>query len=443
MADVKISQLPAATALASAEITPIVQSGVSKKATMALIGQAIGVTSGAGDPNAASPEGALYLRNDGTGDSASSLYLRNSGSWWPLVGASEAGPILPSGVFSQPAGAVVVAGNTLTDINNALAAAPVGGVVWIGARTISIGASTIALNKSVQLLGNGITSKITGTASLLSANSGGSNSIIRGIEFAGPGLTTGGKGIVLNGCSFLHIERCVIHDVAAAAIHGAATLTNSNISIIGNYLYNFGLSGTTGVAAIQSVGVSGSPNTYNDRWVIIGNMISQMVNKGQEVGIGLDQITNSVIDRNALIMSAYYGGANGGGDGISCTGHHLSITNNTVLGLDDCAGILLLSFPGTGMTMSDVYVASNTSTGTNVTLGQGIGISDDGGGGPSNVVIENNRISTCAFGIRSFDSGFTTAMTNIVIRNNDLAGNGATTSFIAGTNAVMQNNKLA
>lgn len=439
MTDVKISQLPAAVTLGGADVTPIVQSGVSKKATMALIGQSLGVYSGAGDPNAALSEGALYLRNDGTGDQAGSLYLRNNAYWWPLAAGTSAGTILPSGLFAQPAGATVIAGNTLTDINNALTAAPAGGVVWIGARTINIGASTIALNKSVQLLGNGVTSKITGTADLLSVNSGGSNSIIRGVEFAGPGLTTGGKGVILNGCSFVHIERCTIHDVASSGVHGASSVTNSDIYIVGNYIYSFGLSGTAGQAAIQS----DSPFSNNTRWSVIGNFISQPLNKGVgEVGIGLDQITNSVIDRNTLYMSAYYGGANGGGDGISCTGHHLSITNNTVRGCADCAGILLYSTPGAGTAMSEVYVAGNTNTGTSVGLGQGIGFSDKGGGGPSRLVIENNRCSIFNVGIRSFNSGFTTNMTNVVIRNNDISGNGTATSFDTGTNAVTQNNKV-
>lgn len=443
MTDMKVSQLPAATAVAAADVLPIVQGGVLKKSTVTLVGSALGVTSGSGAPTAAVAEGTLYARSDGTGDSAGSLYLRNNSSWWPLAGSTAHGTILPSGLFTQPAGATVVAGNTLTDLQNAINATPVGGVCWIGARTIDCLGGIPGISKSITLLGNGVTSKITGTSNLLYISSPATNVIVRGVEFFGPGSTTLGLGVVLDGASFVHFERCQFHDLAGGCITGLAVAGNSDIYIIGCAFWNFNRSGLVTRAAIQTY--PDSANNNNTRWFIIGNKFAQMTNFGICVAIGMGQTTYAVIDRNTILLPQYFGNVAAGGDGITCVGNHFSITNNFIAGNYSGNGILFQNFTSAGAIASDNYCAGNTLVGDGG-FGPGILITNNiaAGLGPTNIVIENNRISSHTYGIQSADAGNGTNMSNIFIRNNDLTGNTlAGLALVAGTNATTQNNKLA
>ena len=82
MADVKISQLPAATAVADADLIPIVQSGTTKQVTFLAFKNSEGIYTGTGAPAISAPNGSMFLRTDGTANTT--LYVRVSGAWTPL-----------------------------------------------------------------------------------------------------------------------------------------------------------------------------------------------------------------------------------------------------------------------------------------------------------------------------------------------------------------------
>jgi hypothetical protein len=344
-----------------------------------------------------------------------------------------------SPIITQPAGSTAVAGNTLTDLQNAIAAVPDGGVVWIGARTIDVGTGILSVNKSnFTLLGNGYSSKFTNLLDAMYI--GASNVTIRGIEFYGPGNTTQGFGIALNGSSFIRIERCLFHDYCASGITAVGG-TNTDITISDNFFWDFGRSGLPGRAAIQTVAPGGGANN-NSRWLITGNVIKQMTNYGATVGIGMDQCTYCTVDNNTVLLMGYFG-AGGSGESITMVGNHHTVTNNYVAGNGGSGGILFLSYPGAGMLSSDNYCANNTVTGPGSTSGPGIVLANWNGGGPDRVIIENNTVSLRANGIQTYDVGFGANMSDIYIRNNNLTGNSNAMSLIAGTNAFLQNNKLS
>jgi len=79
MADLKISQLPAATIPTGADVLILNQAGATKQVTAANFMSGMGVNSGTGAPTVAAANGSIYLRTDGT--ATSTLYLRVAGAW--------------------------------------------------------------------------------------------------------------------------------------------------------------------------------------------------------------------------------------------------------------------------------------------------------------------------------------------------------------------------
>jgi hypothetical protein len=438
MANVKISELPTASGLlTNSEAFPVVQGGTTKQGYPTNLGLA----RGSGAPSSTSlANGTLYQRVDGV-EPSGSLYQLNNDHWYPFAASTAHGNMLVSPIITQPSGATVVAGNAYSDLATAISNVPTGGVVWIGDRTIDVGSNILTISKSnFTLLGNGYSSKFTNLLDAMYIEA--SNVIIRGIEFYGPGNSTQGYGIALNGSSFIHIERCQFHDYARSCI-SAVGGANTDIYIIGNYFWDWGRSGVAGRAAIQCVAPGGGADN-NSRWFIIGNVLKQMTDYGATVGIGIDQGSYFTVDHNTVLLPGYFGTAAGlGGEGITMIGHHHTITNNYTAGGGGAGGILFLSYTGAGMVSSDNYCAGNTVADSGTTEGPGIVVADWGGGGPNRVIIENNVVSGRSFGVMSYDVGFGANMSNIIIRNNDLAGNTTTTSFISGTNQTLQNNKTS
>lgn len=73
MANVKISALPAATTVASADVLPIVQSATTKKATFQVLSDALGVTSTVAN----SSSGLVFISNTTIGSGVSTVTVSN------------------------------------------------------------------------------------------------------------------------------------------------------------------------------------------------------------------------------------------------------------------------------------------------------------------------------------------------------------------------------
>ena len=82
MADVKISQLPAASSVAAVDTAPVDQANVSKQASLAVLQNSAGIFSGTGAPSITAPNGSLFLRSDG--GASTTLYVRAAGVWSPI-----------------------------------------------------------------------------------------------------------------------------------------------------------------------------------------------------------------------------------------------------------------------------------------------------------------------------------------------------------------------
>jgi len=74
MANVKISALPAATTVASADVLPIVQSAITKKATFQVLSDALGVTSTVANTS----PGLVYIKSQTIGSSVSSVTVSDA-----------------------------------------------------------------------------------------------------------------------------------------------------------------------------------------------------------------------------------------------------------------------------------------------------------------------------------------------------------------------------
>jgi hypothetical protein len=354
---------------------------------------------------------------------------------WTITSEQSAGTAISP--FTPPDGAVEVNGTTLAALNAAIAATPSGGTTYIGDRTITLtGGGFPTINKSITLLGNGTTSKIVGSGNWCIWIQDTTNVTVRGIELDGSNNT---GGIFLFNTNNVVIENNVIHNLFHSGVFGASGtgVLNQNITVRDNYFYNTQRQGQNGKAAIQTQGGGTFPNC-NTAWAIQRNTVLNsahpVVAVPSEVGLGLDQITNSLIEGNFVTMSGFFEGAPWGGEGITVVGWGNRIFNNRVRG-NNAGGISLLSYQGSG-TVSAVTVSGNNVKGNGGTNPQGIALVKWDGGDLRNIVIENNTCSGSSYGIQSYDVGFgpPNGLGTIVVRNNDFSGNvTGGCNFIVGT----------
>jgi hypothetical protein len=392
---------------------------------------------------------ALLLLTNCSAQTLASGHFVDIASW--TATNEQAGELLPesAGEFDPPAGAITPGAANQSALLAAIAACPSGGTVYLGANTYTMTA-TIGIDKPMTLLGNGAgtstgpgTSRIVQTAGLDAIYIVGTNNVhIKGIDLA---ANNTGAGVIISNSSFIYTEWCTIHNLRNSGVLGFAD-SNADIYVTDCRFYDTQRLGGAGKAAIQTVGTdNGVGQNGNTRWNILRNIISNSAQPTgpltDEVGIGLDQVTNAVIDGNSVTQSGFFIGPPWGGEGITVVGWGNRIINNMVRG-NNAGGISLLSYVGSG-TVSAVTVSGNNIKGNGGTNPQGVAIVKWTGGDIRNVVIENNTVSGNAWGIQTYDVGFgaPNGGGTIVVRNNDLRGNTqGGFNFIPGSGVSASNN---
>jgi hypothetical protein len=142
-----------------------------------------------------------------------------------------------------------------------------------------------------------------------------------------------------------------------------------NIRLLRNTYRRTQRLGGTGQAAIQS---GGSPQLRHHNWTIQGNTVENLTcSAGDLVDIGLDQITDTVIDHNVVRH------CNSWGEGIVVNGPRNQITWNEVYGVRN-GSITLISYPDVGAQAHNITVADNTVVGPNLDGGQALALSHAG-----------------------------------------------------------------
>jgi hypothetical protein len=336
--------------------------------------------------------------------------------------------------------------NAYATPQDAINATPVGGCVDANADYALT--STLNLNKDITLncpvAGHGFHT-LSGTFELVRVSASGAT--IDGCDFYGSGATTSTAAAVnfsgsisdvkLDNLDVRNLQTGTVgdsgiqHDITVEDslfqdIGGTGTAwyygqESYNINLLRNTYRRTQRNGQTGQAGIQS---GGSELNRHHNWTIRGNLIdNQTCGAGDQVDIGLDQITNSVIggpllaDRNTVLH------CNSWGEGIVVNGSGNQILNNEVRGVRN-GSITLITYPGAGA-VQNVTVADNLVVGPGLGGGQGLALSFAAGGpAMTGLRILRNNISGHPYGIQAYAyTGPVLAGSDNLIQENTLLGN--------------------
>jgi hypothetical protein len=367
----------------------------------------------------------------------------------------------------------------------AVTATPVDGCLIVDANyTLT---SSLTINKSMQLLcqttGTGFNAPNGGAfGGLIRINNGttGVDEVtVDGCELYGTGaittglqaVTTGGVvgcDVPVTGCMFgAKLQHLNMHNIGSGYQTSSGSpqrfvyLTDSNchdvegscagffgssefdISILRNTFTNTQVGGRTGNAAIQT---GGTTSNAHGRFTIQGNMITNpapcTVNK---VGIGLDQISNSLIggitatpgtgDGN-LYEHCLPSGASG--EGIVVNGPNNQIKGNKVLGVGN-GSITLITYGNPNQANTNNVLDNNYTDGLGLTGGQGIALSFPsaalGGATPvTGLRVTNSTHINQPFGLQAYGYGGGTVLPGSDNQaNNNNFGNGCAWDVVVHT----------
>jgi nitrous oxidase accessory protein NosD len=333
------------------------------------------------------------------------------------------------------------------NLQTAIDAAPSGGTVRLGAGTYTV-AGGVTISKPLTLLGDGSSSKITATSgsSALLTVRGADGVTISGITFDGgaPGhedgasidllpaspaklvtdvriednrfLDTPATAIGLNGAHRVRIIANHFANLGGSAVRGNVPTfdTNQDVLVERNTIRRYDLTKGSGNAAIQTDGAAIGKQL---RWRLHDNLIDDSDSKARNgVGIGLDYISDSVIEANRVQHTL--------GEGIVVTGPHNVVSGNTVS--DASSGCIMLYATST-QPVDDNLVIGNTAYDC---AHQGIAlVFANSGLTMRRVRIQGNRVydngsGNTRSGIQAYYGGDSSegAFDQVVIADNDSSG---------------------
>ncbi len=207
-----------------------------------------------------------------------------------------------------------------------------------------------------------------------------------------------------------------------------------NVVVSGNMIVDPQRGGLAGQAGIQTFG---STSNRHRRFKIINNTVTQNTRgnsgAGDAVGIGLDQITDSLIEGNHVKNPDW-------GEGIITLGYGNDIVGNRCQG-QSASGIGLLSYGGEQQ-ITNVNVVGNICQGGASAVGNGITFVANAVAGQdlSGILIASNRCYGNNFGILSYNDGGTMTCADIFVVGNLLAGNTTAAQFVTTTGVTRTSN---
>jgi hypothetical protein len=333
------------------------------------------------------------------------------------------------------------------DLQAAIDAARPGGTVRLGTGTYTV-AGGVTISKPLTLLGDGSSSRITATSgsSALVTVRGADGVTISGITFDGgaPGheggasidlvpaspakpvadvriegnhfLDTPATAIGLNGVHQVRIIANHFSNLGGSAVRGNVPTfgANQDVLVERNTIRRYNLTNGGGNAAIQT---DGAAIGRQFRWRLRDNLIDDSGSKAQDgVGIGLDYISDSVIEANRVQHTI--------GEGIVVTGPHNVVRSNTVS--DATSGCIML-YATSAQRVDDNLVIGNTAYDCSY---QGIAlVFADNGLTMRRVRIQGNRVydngsGKTGSGIQAYYGGDASkgAFDQVVIADNDSSG---------------------
>ncbi|HEX5260722.1 MAG TPA: right-handed parallel beta-helix repeat-containing protein [Gaiellales bacterium] len=248
-------------------------------------------------------------------------------------------------------------------------------------------------------------------------------------------LNIGYSAIGFNSLTHGWFERNYIHTCGTAGIRandpGPPPAANSDIWIVDNQIIGADQSNSQGNAAIQTHGILGTVRLQR-RFHILNNTIDHPV----RVGIGLDQLTGSIIHGNTVFGPH-------GGEAMAVSGARNRITGNDLADSTGAAGLLLWCGKAHEQSNADTLVTGNLIHDNHPNQGIAIVPAEDRVT-VRQIEVTGNRCWGQNYGLQLYTSGRKgTRVQNVLISNNHLVGNrlGAYTFF--GLRPVLRGNLVA